>query len=188
MSSQAAFGWRSGSETGGSLWLTGRITNTEAVTASAQPEAFALFGDARIVIRQFPLPILETHGLAVVGVLPVGERVQDLSLGGPLGLCAAAAEEFARKVGSLTEDATVHARVEDAGLDLWVVMEQRDPDLELAIAGKMCEMMTGYPGMAFDFIILDRETAAGRDLQGMGLTHVRPAPHVWLSSNYAVSA
>jgi hypothetical protein len=98
----------------------------------------------------------------------------DVALHPPLGIHHAPAREFARMVRSVSASALVYAGVADRVLDLWVVLPEDDENIQRGIAGAFCQLMRSYPGLSFDFMIIEAETSSAHTLGDSGYIPVSP--------------
>ena len=73
-----------------------------------------------------------------------------------------AAREFAAKARALSAEARVYAKTSERAIALWVVLPERDEDVEAALAEAVADTMGEYPGLVFDYLLmLGRDEAAG---------------------------
>ena len=90
---------------------------------------------------------------------------------------AEAGAEFAAAVERIAAGARVYARLAYGVLDLWVVMVERDPEKERAVAEAACELMRGHPDLAFDFMVVTEDSHPVLEVAESGyalLTPVHP--------------
>jgi hypothetical protein len=84
------------------------------------------------------------------------------------------AREFARMVQEISPSAVVYARLAEGVLDLWVILDERDYDVERAIAESACELMRTYPDLLFDFMFIEKAAPSASTMGDSGYTLVSP--------------
>ncbi len=81
---------------------------------------------------------------------------------------------FAEMVKAIDPEARVYGKLKADALDLWTVAEKEDPEIELAIADKSCDLICAYPHLVFDFMFLTKKNDAARLIEEHGFQEILP--------------
>jgi hypothetical protein len=91
---------------------------------------------------------------------------------GPLGVYEEPARHLAKMMVEVDPSAIVYARVTGDELDLWVAVTRRDEMVETAAAEKLCTLIEAYPGLSFDYMLLEQGAETERLVSDHGYRKV----------------
>ena len=84
-------------------------------------------------------------------------------------------QDWARKVREVAPEAEVYCKREGGVYHLWVVLPERDDEVEGQVAEMTYELVLRYPDVALDFMQILRNSSLFSTLAQPGFVLVRPA-------------